>query len=282
MQQLLWSDVAPGRDFHAAFIDIRAVRSYVMPPHGHDFHELIWVLSGRARHETPGASFALTPHTLVLVRPDDAHSVVVPRGETLRYINVAFRSELWREFLQLAKLAVPEDAAPPHRVVAEAKVGAVVDAFERVLRAWHEEKTARWPLLQLWSAAAPLLLDAGTVEFDRTLENAPEWLRRGADAMREAENLRGGVTRFQDICGVSAGHLSRTLRTHCGQTPAEWILERKLERAARLLSTTSLAVEEIARDCGFENSAYFYRTFARRYASSPRAFRLEARQLVAP
>ena len=58
--------------------------------------------------------------------------------------------------------------------------------------------------------------------------------------------------------------------------------ERKLARAARLLETSSLAVEEIARDCGFGNSAYFYRTFARRYSASPRAFRLAARQRVAP
>lgn len=290
MKRLLWSDVAPSRDFHAAFVDIRAVRNYVMPPHRHDFHEMLFVLAGRAVHRTPEGQCTMAPHTLILVRPDDAHAIEVPRGQTLRYINLAFPSDLWRSFLAFSQCGSELDAiaAPPFTTAPDELATVLRSGFEDLLRRWHLGDTRRLPLLQLWSAALPLLTRTGPAvsvlpAAAKCLgEAAPEWLRRGLDAMQDAENLRGGVTRLQWLCGVSAGHLSRTLKVHSGQSPNEWVLESKLTRAARLLTTSTLAVEEIARDCGFGNSAYFYRSFARRFGTSPRAFRLAARRQVAP
>ena len=284
--RFLWEFIAPESIFHAALVDIRAARAYAMPQHDHDFHELLFVLSGRAIHRTSMSDFEMSPHTLILIRPRDAHSIVVPRGGSLRYLNLAFRSSLWRNFLALATAAEPleSSAVPPHRAVPDEAAAGLRADFECMLRAWHEGATALWPLLQLWSQAVPLLLqhDISAGPSTTGLEYAPDWLRCGADAMRGGANLRGGVTQLQALCGVSAGHLARTLKGQCGQSPREWILARRLERAARLLATTPLAVEEIGRDCGFANSAYFYRTFAREFGQTPRTYRLAARQRVAP
>lgn len=293
--RLLWQFIAPNGNFHAALVDIRAVRAYAMPSHDHDFHELLFVLSGRGLHRTMyrtgqgtgSATFEMSPHTLILIRPHDAHSIEVPRGGALRYINVAFRSSLWREFMALAPAAegLGKLPKPPHRAVPDETSAALRANFEGLLRTWHEGADAPWPLLQLWAQAVPLLLNEPSIEAGASagaLESAPDWLRRGADAMRGGENLRGGVARLQRECGVSAGHLARTLKTYTGQSPREWVLSRRLERAARLLATSTLAVEEIGRDCGFANSAYFYRTFAREFGETPRGYRLAARQRVAP
>ncbi|HEX8550830.1 MAG TPA: AraC family transcriptional regulator [Abditibacteriaceae bacterium] len=276
MTRLLWANIAPHHDLHTAFIDIPTARGYVMPRHCHDFYELILVLSGRAAHDVDGDTTLLEPNQLMLVRPDDAHTIRVARGTHLQYINIAFRADLWRTFSALGNFGALEEGTVPHCMVKH-EVGSVRRCFENLL---EPQTRTRSGLLRLLSETAPLLIGESTVEFDRTFSDAPDWLQRACAAMRVEENLRGGVPRLVELCGASAGHVSRTLKAHSGLAPSEWILERKLERAASLLSTSQRSIEEIARDCGFQNASYFYRTFARRYKMAPRAFRLRASRAV--
>jgi AraC-like DNA-binding protein/mannose-6-phosphate isomerase-like protein (cupin superfamily) len=275
MKRLLWKDIAPGAAMHAAFIDIRAARGYTMARHCHDFYELLWVLAGRATHEANGHETVLTPETLVLVRPDDAHTIQASRGAQLQYINIAFRADLWRHFVALGDFGALENGPSPQCVAPDATRAR--RCFERLL---EPHAQTRSNLLHLWAETAPLLAGESTVEIDGTLRDAPDWLQRACAAMRTPENLRAGVPRLVELCGASASHVSRTLKTHSGVACSEWILERKLESAAALLVGTQRTAEDIARACGFSNTSYFYRTFARRYKLSPRAFRLQQSRAV--
>lgn len=56
-------------------------------------------------------------------------------------------------------------------------------------------------------------------------------------------------------------------------TPAEYIKERRLSRACRLLVETSLPVGEIARRCGIPDYNYFSKIFKRSFHTSPRDYR---------
>ncbi|MBQ8932249.1 MAG: helix-turn-helix domain-containing protein [Ruminiclostridium sp.] len=51
----------------------------------------------------------------------------------------------------------------------------------------------------------------------------------------------------------------------------------RLTEAARLLRSTLLPINEIARRVGYEDSLYFSKRFSRRYKTSPSAFRKTAR-----
>ena len=74
--------------------------------------------------------------------------------------------------------------------------------------------------------------------------------------------------RSQRSTHQSVSVLSKLIRQKTGYTFKELLQQRKFETAARLLTETDLAVEEIALDVGYENLSYFFRQFKSRYSSN--------------
>lgn len=78
---------------------------------------------------------------------------------------------------------------------------------------------------------------------------------------------------FAKLCGRSLSTFKRDFRQHYGVAPGRWLLERRLEQAAHLLSTTSMSVTEIVFECGFEQAAHFSRSFKSRFGQTPSEYR---------
>lgn len=56
-------------------------------------------------------------------------------------------------------------------------------------------------------------------------------------------------------------------------SPAKYIKQKRLEKAAKLLRSNTNPVSDIAWHCGFENVAHFSNAFRLAYGKSPRAYR---------
>lgn len=82
--------------------------------------------------------------------------------------------------------------------------------------------------------------------------------------------------------GLSGKRLRLRCRKGLGLTPADQYLRLRLEHALDLLRGTEMTVTEIAVASGFGSLAGFSRTFRRRYAVTPRAFRAGARATLVP
>ncbi len=71
----------------------------------------------------------------------------------------------------------------------------------------------------------------------------------------------------------SPAHLTTTVRRRTARTVQDWITERRMTQARRLLVETDLAVSEVARQVGYPDPGYFARTFRRAHGVSPRGWR---------
>lgn len=78
---------------------------------------------------------------------------------------------------------------------------------------------------------------------------------------------------FADELRVSPAYLSDMLRTLTGQNTQQHIHHALIEKAKRLLLTTSLTINETAFQLGFEYPQYFSRLFKSKTGVSPAAFR---------
>ncbi len=67
---------------------------------------------------------------------------------------------------------------------------------------------------------------------------------------------------------LTPGHLTTVVRRKTGRTVQQWIAERRMAEARRLLVTTDLGVEEVGRRVGYGDPGYFVRTFRRTHGAT--------------
>jgi AraC family transcriptional regulator len=76
--------------------------------------------------------------------------------------------------------------------------------------------------------------------------------------------------------GQSLFHAHRTLSAVLGETPKQFTLRLRVDRAAAALISSQALIVDIALDCGFESHEAFCRAFRRRFRMSPRDYRKRA------
>src|SRR5213080_1744751 len=73
--------------------------------------------------------------------------------------------------------------------------------------------------------------------------------------------------------GYTRQYVSGRFHRMTGRLLSHFLKEKRLEKAARLLTGGTLRVSQIARRCGFDSENYFRQQFRERYGMSPRQFR---------
>jgi AraC family transcriptional activator of pobA len=94
------------------------------------------------------------------------------------------------------------------------------------------------------------------------------------------EERYGEPISLKDVAGAvgfSAGHLTTVVGRKTGRTVLEWITERRMAEARRLLVGTDLPVEEVGRRVGYGHAGYFVRTFRRAHGATPLGWRRAGR-----
>ncbi len=104
---------------------------------------------------------------------------------------------------------------------------------------------------------------------------APEHPAVG-EVRRRIKREPGRPWRLHDLVartGMSPKHLCTIFGATVGVTPHQYLLSVRLERVRRALADTDLSITELAGEFGFSSSQHLSRMFAKRFGSSPRAFR---------
>lgn len=73
--------------------------------------------------------------------------------------------------------------------------------------------------------------------------------------------------------GLSEAHFIKEFKRSFGETPRQYLITRRLERAASLLRSTDWSVARICFAVGLEGVGSFTTSFGRMYGVSPTAYR---------
>jgi AraC-like DNA-binding protein len=93
------------------------------------------------------------------------------------------------------------------------------------------------------------------------------------DRLRE---VREEPVRVRDVAraeGASQFHFIRQFVALFGETPRQFQMQARIDRAKELLATTDLPVTEICMEVGFSSLGSFSALFARRVGMPPSAYR---------
>ena len=254
--------------------------------HGHTFFELVLIRAGGGCHRLGRTSHEVRPGDLFVIPPGEVHDCARlgdAEGWVLLFTHQALEGDAassafcwsWRPrhplFVPFLRLSRSQPS--PLRLDA-----ARLESWSGHMAAIAAETEARAPGYQYGIHAHLSLLlldlcrltgshhDADTVADDPVMQSVFDFIDanyprpiRLADLAREA--------------GRSAAHLTTTLRRRTGLTAQEWVTERRMSEARRLLVQTNRSLDEIADQVGYFDPASLVRSFSRLHRLTPAAWR---------
>ena len=81
------------------------------------------------------------------------------------------------------------------------------------------------------------------------------------------------LTDLAGIACLSSYHFSRSFKLATGVGPHRYVIQRRIERAKRLLRQTGLPLALIAQETGFTDQSHLAQTFRREVGVTPGRFR---------
>src|ERR1700694_6030497 len=163
----------------------------------------------------------------------------------------------------------------PHRKFADSRLGALAAVV-------HAEMVAGFPSGRLFlnsveQAIAVALVSAQAVR-QRPVRMSrgglgPARLRRIKELVHEKVEDELSLDEMAQSVGLSTAHFARMFRKSTGETPHQFVLRQRLERARAMLRAPDARVLDVAVACGFKTQQHFAQVFRDVWGVSPTEYR---------
>ena len=218
-----------------------------------DYYDLTMVLSGELTYYIDGERVTLGENDAILLPPATRREREA--GETAAYASFNFRLAEG-ETLPLARVlrgAVSADCRTLLSVFAEEHVSLIYDSREKAVC------IINYILLELLDYA---LLPTGNTHIRKALRYIDEHTESAVTLDLLASHLH-----------LSKEYTASLFKKELGKTVTEYVNEKKMGLAKRMIADGAYSLHEIAERLGFEHYGYFSRLFKRHFGVSPLGMR---------
>src|SRR5580692_10067856 len=163
----------------------------------------------------------------------------------------------------------------PSRKFADARLRALVAAA-------HTEMVAGFPSGRLFLDSVEQAMAVALVK-DRAVRHRPAQFSRGGLNSARLRKIRElvyakmeedlSLEEMAQAVGLSTAHFARMFRKSMGETPHQFVLRQRLERAKAMLRAPHSRVLDVALGCGFKTQQHFAQAFREIWGVSPTEYR---------
>lgn len=250
------------------------------------FARIYLVKEGSARLHLPGNRIQdLRPNHLYMIPPFTMHSYECTNHFTLYYIHiydnqksdysiledlmypVEIKAKNIDELLVERLFTINPDSALNHNDPKkyDNTTNLIKTINNQTNRATHELLETNGILFQLLSHFMVYSKDKYDIVDNRILR-VVKYIRNNIHKDISIEELK-------DMCCLSKDHFIRLFKNELQETPTQYIIQRKIERAQLMLITSDLLIKDIAYELSFENVSYFNRLFKKATGLTPSDYR---------
>ncbi len=254
-----------------------------MPPHIHEFYQIIWFRRGHGTHRVDFVDYPFTDNTIFFVAPGQIHAF--DGREDCEGVIILFNASFLADeessesiFLKY-NVFNAYDSLPYYKVSDEEaeRLMPLVNEMNREYSLTYAfaHKDYMQYLLRLFLIRVQRCGERKDIEklhfysiANRTFVRFRQLLEKN---FREVHTVQD----YADLLNISARTLTKYVSqsTHC--SPLQIINDRIVLEAKRQLQHTSLNIKEIGYGMGFEDPSYFVKFFKRLTGMMPSEFRKE-------
>lgn len=264
-----------GRGFpdvlHCERIADRAhLHDWRISPHRHtNLHQFFLILSGAAVITVDGRTRDLALPVLLSIPAWVVHGFRFSVG-TEGFVLTVPLSELPEVFGENALLA------PALAVWGAARADPAMDAlFNEVVRQRGIADTARAPMLRALALQIACLCARALQGGEKSAIGSRygRHMQAFSTLVRAHLHESWSVRDHAAALSITPTHLNRVSRATSGLSAARFIESRRFHEACRLLAYTRIGIAEIGYSLGFDDPAYFSRSFRRQVGETPSSYR---------
>lgn len=241
--------------------------------HAHDFLELTILLSGEAFYIIDEETHFLKEETVLILNPKMMHQEYVKAGMENVQIHIGLRHFNFPGY--------PKNFFPLKTNIV--RLGDYQESFFATCREIIQERTEAKPGYELILKALVFKLIVYLFRDDRTSLSEDQLLIPEQEKQQFVNEIRLYIENHYDD-DLTINHiaqefytnpssLSRSFKKYTGDTPINYLINYRLEKAQNLIrSTPSLSIKEVAKSVGYDDSLYFSKLFKKRFGESPSFF----------
>ena len=255
---------------------------HIEESHTHDFIEIVYILSGTMIHVIDGIRYDVMRGDILFMNYGCTHEIIPNSEAGASYVNILFSPESISENISSANAFSLLSLASFNTMRNDADYGKLsfIDNERRaveniVLNMLTECKEKK----QGWEGIVENYLNILLTQMLRK-SNAMIECKEMDNIWRELleyieDNLDSKLTlsALAKKCFYNPSYFSRIFKEKFGMTLMEYITQKRLEHAVKLLDSSSLSVEQIAQKVGFADRNSFHHAFSRFYGQTPQQFR---------
>ena len=266
--------------------------------HAHDFYEMVYVRRGRGTHIIEDHPYPIRAGDFYFLRPGESHSYL-PDGP-LKIVNILWQPDLVREIMRADKDSSLTFLKPLLRTRAKSqtvfrrlhlsgsaafRVENLLDEMRREIASASGDASAMGchaMLRHLFCALLVLLSRASAAastpaKSDRANKetNAQLAIARAIAYLEQHSSETIRVTEIAAHVALSPGRFAHLFKTHTGRSPIEYLHELRLEKVCAALRESTLPIQEIAGEAGYNDPRFFHRVFRRHAGCNPTEYRAQ-------
>ncbi len=267
--------------FEHGSVEILIADSPIAKRHTHDFLELAFVLNGSAKHEMEGYKATISAGDYFIVDYGAAHEYKQIGDEPLSVLNVLFLPEFIDKSLiycrsfttllrhYLIKINVSGSPKNPFGGVFTDKSGEI-GALLMSMKDEYERKQAGFTEIIRSKLIELLILTARKSE---TIDAPQDPVSYAVAAVDENPSNPPTLYEIADKFGFSTPYLSAKFKEETGRRYRDYVIEKRMEEARRLLANSNDKISSVAASVGYADVNRFYDVFRRSAGVSPAVFR---------
>jgi AraC family transcriptional regulator len=208
---------------------------------------------------------------LIFCPPDVAFRRVVISPVTLFVLRMSWENDSGQPFspeslgsLPVGKVSLRDTDRLVQDYAALKKPGALEDRWRMIGRSHYFHHI--W--LMVCEQEEPLLAETEATPADPLIQQAVKLIRLQAFE-------RFSLTAIASSIGISRVQLCKKFHAELGTTPIKYLTALRLDKAKKLLTETTLTLDQISECCGYQNGFYLSRVFKNNCGMTPMQYRKE-------